>query len=173
MVRMSELVAHELQWVQPSGMRQYYELQAGDLAVCILHMESSFNSRASSENADGSWDFDRHGFWHRQVTIRAGGSGEDIALYNPNTWRQSGALVLPSGRNYLVKFNFWNTQFYITTEDDQNLVSFTSIRGMFHYSCDMEIHSLARGLPELPWLVPLGWYLIMMQFRDSAAAAAA
>ena len=173
MVKMNELVARELQWMQPSSGRQFYELRTGDLAVCTLHMESSFNSRASAENADGRWDFDRHGFWQRQVTIRAGGSTEDIARYNPNTWRQSGAIVLPNGRNYLVKFNFWNTQFYITTEDGQNLVSFTNIRGMFHYACDVEIHSLARGLIELPWLVPLGWYLIMMQFRDTAAAAAA
>ncbi|HCS40513.1 MAG TPA: hypothetical protein DIW44_13135 [Anaerolineaceae bacterium] len=173
MVRMSELVARELHWVQPSSMKQYYELQAGDVAVCTLHLESSFNSRATAVTADGSFEFDRKGFWQRQSTIRAAGGMEDIALYNANTWRQGGTLVLPNGRTYMVKSNFWSTQFYVTTQDEQPLISITKIGGVFHYSGNVEILSLAKNLPELPWLVPFAWYLVMLQFRDSASAAAA
>lgn len=173
MVRMSELVARELQWVQPSGMKQYYELQAGDVAVCTLHLDSSFNSRANAVNADGSWDFDRKGFWQRQATIRATGGMADLALYNANMWRQGGTLTLPYGRNYLAKFNFWNTQFTFKNEHEQALISITKIGGVFHYSGNVEIHSLAKNLPELPWLVPFAWYMVMLQFRDSAAAVAA
>lgn len=172
MTNMSDLTARELQWVQPSAKKQYYELQAGDLAVCSLHMESSFNARAKAINAEGSWDFDRKGFWQRRVTICKAGSAEELAVYNANTWRQGGTLSMPFGRTYLLKFNFWNTQFSVTTENEQALLSITKIRGMFHYSGNLEIHSLAKHLPELPWLVPLSWYLIMMQQRDTAAAAA-
>jgi hypothetical protein len=173
MPRLSELVGRELQWVQPSGAKQYYELQAGEVAVCTLHMDSSFNSRAAALNTDGSWEFDRKGFWQRQSTIRASGGVEDLAVYNANTWRQGGTLVLPNGRNYIVKSNFWSTQFFITTFDEQALVSITKIGGVFHFSGRVEIHSLAKNLPELPWLVPFAWYLVMLQYRDSAAAAAA
>lgn len=173
MFRMSECVGRELKWEQPSGMKQLYELHAGEQTFCTLHLASSFNSRANAVNSEGSWDFDRLGFWQRQVTIHAAGEVDELALYNANTWRQGGTLTLRSGRHYLVKINFWNTQFIITTEDEQNLISITKIAGVFHYSGYVEIHSLARNLPELPWLVPFGWYLVMLRIRDSAAAAAA
>jgi hypothetical protein len=173
MVKMNELIGRELQWMQPTAMKQEYELRLGDVAVCSLQMSSSFNSRATAVNAEGSWDFDRHGFWQRQVTIRETGGMDDLALFNANTWKQGGTIILPNGRNYIASSNFWMTQHLLTTSDGQNLISSSNIRGVFHYSCDVEIHSLARSLPELPWLVPLGWYLIMMQYRDSAAAAAA
>lgn len=172
MPRLSELVGRELQWVQPSSTKQFYELQAGDVVVCTLHMESSFNSRATAVNADGSWSFDRKGFWQRESFINDA-NGEELARYKANTWRQGGTLVLPNGRNYIVKSNFWSTQFFVSTQDDQPLVSLTKIGGVFHYSGWVEIHSLARNLPELPWLVPFAWYLVMLQYRDSAAAAAA
>ena len=173
MTDMGDLVSRELQWVQPSAKKQIYELMAGDLAVCKVHLNSSFNSRATAVNDEGSWDFDRKGFWQRHVTIRKTGSAEDLAVYNANTWKGGGTLTMPFGRTYLFKFNFWNTQFFVTTENDQALISITKIRGFIHYSGNLEIHSLARHLPELPWLVPLSWYLIMMQQRDTAAAAAA
>jgi len=172
MPRLSELVGRELQWVQPSGTKQYYELQTGDVAVCTLHMDSSFNSRAAAVNADGSWDFDRKGFWQRESFI-FDANGEELARYKANTWRQGGTLVLPNGRTYIVKSNFWSTQFFVTTYDEQMLISITKIGGVFHYSGWVEIHSLAKNLPELPWLVPFAWYLVMLQYRDSAAAAAA
>ncbi len=173
MAKMSELVGRELKWEQPSGMKQLYELYAGDLAVCTLHLDSSFNSRATGFNAEGSWSFDRKGFWQRQSIIRETGGTGDLALYNANTWRQGGTLELSNGRRYVVKFNFWMTQFSLTTEDEQPLISITKIGGVFHYSGLVEIHNLAKNLPELPWLVPFAWYLVMLQFRDSAAAAAA
>ncbi|MBA4385328.1 MAG: hypothetical protein C0410_11380 [Anaerolinea sp.] len=173
MVKMNELIGRELQWVQPKAMKQDFELHFGDTPICTLHMASSFNSRATAVNDEGSWDFDRHGFWQRQVTIRETGGMEDLALYNANTWKVGGTLILPNGHTYLVKSNFWMTQHQLTTTDGQNLISVTNLRGVFHYSGSVEIHSLARNLAELPWLVPFGWYLIMMQYRDSAAAAAA
>ncbi len=173
MFKMSELVGRELKWEQPSGAKQLYELLFYGSPVSTLHMESSFNSRARAFNDEGSWDFDRKGFWQRQSTVRSEGGTEDLALYNANTWRQGGTLLLANGRSYVVKSNFWMTQLSITTQDDQSLISINKIGGFLHYSGYVEIHSLAKNLPELPWLVPFAWYLVMLQYRDSAAAAAA
>ncbi|PKN99139.1 MAG: hypothetical protein CVU42_09760 [Chloroflexi bacterium HGW-Chloroflexi-4] len=169
---MSTLVGRELKWEQPSSSKQIYELLYFNSSVCTLHLESSFNSRASAVNEEGRWLFDRKGFWQRESFIYDA-NGEEIARYKANTWRQGGTLVLPNGRTYIVKSNFWSTQFFVTTYDEQPLISITKIGGVFHYSGWVEIHSLAKNLPELPWLVPFAWYLVMLQFRDSAAAAAA
>lgn len=172
MSEMSVLVGRELKWEQPSSSKQIYELLYFNSSVCTLHLESSFNSRASAVNEEGRWLFDRKGFWQRQAFVYTP-EGVELAVYNANTWRQGGTLILPNGRTWIAKSNFWATQFVISTEDEQPLISITKIGGIFHYSAFVEIHSLAKNLPELPWLVPFAWYLVLLQMRDSAAAAAA
>jgi hypothetical protein len=44
--------------------------------------------------------------------------------------------------------------------------------GLLHHFATVEIQQQAIGLGELPWLVMLGWYLIVMMNMDAAAAAA-
>ncbi|HSE37850.1 MAG TPA: hypothetical protein VLG74_11145 [Blastocatellia bacterium] len=43
---------------------------------------------------------------------------------------------------------------------------------MIHLSATVEIEQQAIGLAELPWMVMLLWYLIVMMDMDAAAAAA-
>ena len=35
------------------------------------------------------------------------------------------------------------------------------------------IHPPAAQIVEIPWIVPLGWYLTVLMYMDSAAAVAA
>ena len=53
------------------------------------------------------------------------------------------------------------------------MISYKKIGGMLHMSSRVEIHAPARDIPELPWMVLLGWYLVVMMNMDSAATVAA
>ena len=172
MPRMNELIGHNLRWEQPSANRLEYELRAGDVGLGRLHFPSSFKNIANASNADGEWTFDRPGFWQRRVLVMDR-SGRELAAFEPNFWRGGGLLILPDGRQWPTSSNFWATQYHLFDENQEHLLAYTGIGGFFHASCDLTIHPICRDLPELPWLVPFGWYVIMMNRRDSAAAAAA
>ena len=45
--------------------------------------------------------------------------------------------------------------------------------GIVHLSAELEIELAARKWAELPWIVMLGWYLLVMMQSDATAAAAA
>ena len=172
MPRIYDLIGHNLRWQQPSGWKQEYALLAGDFEVGRLHFPSSFKNWASASGADGEWIFDRPGFWQRRALVMDR-SGRELASFEPNFWKGGGLLRLPDGRAWSASTNFWATQFHFFDENQEHLLAYTGIGGFMRACCDLAIHPVCRDLPELPWLVPLGWYLIVMQHRDQAAAAAA
>lgn len=100
--------------------------------------------------------------------FRSCGSDVDIAMFRNNTWSGGGSLELPDGRKFLATTNFWQTSFELKTEADETLVRFKT-RGLLHLSATVEIQPDAAAMPELPWLVMFGWYLVVMMHMDSAA----
>src|SRR3982074_509051 len=103
-----EVSAQELLWAQPSRMKQAFELRAGDEVVVTLQWARA--SLATGETAEQKWTFKREGFWHPRITVRAPGSDENVALFNPN-WAGGGTLELPEGRAFhFGAANFWRSQ---------------------------------------------------------------
>ena len=172
MTKIAEVIGRELKWAQPSAWKMEYELRADDELIATLRFRSSFGSFATAESADGCWTFKRVGFWHTRVTIRGCGSDVDIAAFKNNTWSGGGTLEFSDGRKMLATTNLWQTNFEFKTEAGETLVRF-NIGGLVHLSATVEIDPGASGLPELPLIVMLGWYLAVMMYMDSAASAGA
>ncbi len=162
----------ELKWVQPQTLKMEYELRAGDEIVGTLRFKTAFGTLATGESADGCWTFKRVGFLRTRVTIRQCGSDAEIATFNNNTWTAGGTLELPGGRKYPANTNFWHTQYDFKTGAGETLFTYRNIGGVFHASSAVTIQPGAANLAELPWMVILGWYLVVMMQSDSAAVAA-
>ena len=172
MKNIARLIDHELKWVQPSALKQEFELQTDGEVAATLRLKSSFGSFATAESADGCWTFKRVGFWQTRATVRTCDSETDIATFKNNTWKGGGTLELADGRKYLANTNFWQTEFEFKTETGERLFGYKHIGGVMHLSAQVQIEPPAATLPELPWLVMFGWYLALMLHRDSASAAA-
>ncbi len=172
MKHIAEMTGRELQWTQPHALKMEYELREGEEVVATLRFKSSFGSFATAESADGCWTYKRVGFWQTRATVRACGSESEIASFKNNTWSSGGTLEFPDGRKFLASTNFWQTKYDFRTETAQTLFHYTRIGGILHQSALVEIEPQAANIPELPWMVMLGWYLVVMMQQDSAAAAA-
>lgn len=173
MRQIAAMTGRELTWTQPHAFRMEYELRAADELIATLRFKSSFGSFATAESADGCWTFKRVGFWQTRATVRECGAETDLASFKNNTWSNGGTLELPDGRKFLASTNFWQTKYDFRTEAGEVLFSYTHIGGLFHSSALVEIQPAAANLPELAWMVMLGWYLVIMMQMDSAAASGA
>ena len=171
MRRIAELAGQSLKWEQPSALKMKYELRTenGELAA-LLHFRSSFGSFATAETADGCWTFKRIGFFQTKVTIRACGSDHDIGIFKNNTWSGGGTLQLADGESFQGATNFWHTKFGFETEPGEKLIEFER-GGLLHLSATVKIQPNALSRAELPLMVTLGGYLIVMMSMDDAAAA--
>jgi len=178
-VKLAEAVGGEVFWVQPRGLDRYYELRAGDVLLASLAWQTRCGSLARSQSSEGSWTFKRVGFFNPRVTVREAGSEIDIAVFWPR-WLGDGTLEFGHGARFRWQStNFWATNWMFTDDGGMPLVKFREgspkggWREMFKTQALVEIESLAADLPELPLLVLLGWYLMVLRNEDAAAGAAA
>lgn len=170
MKRLVESIDQELKWEQPSALTRDYELCGTEGQIATLRFRNSFGSLATAETVEGCWTFKRVGFFQTRISIRVSGS-EEIATFWNNTWRGGGTLELPGERSLKVTTNFWQTRLEFGAENSESLIRFEP-GGILHAYSTVEIAPEAKEvLDKFPWLVCLGWYLIVLLRSDSAAVA--
>jgi hypothetical protein len=168
--KIEEFATGQLLWVQPARLNQEYELRAGEEVVGRLRFQRS--SLATGDSAYQSWTFKREGFWHPRITIRVPGSDDNVATFQPG-WAGGGTLELAPGNQLrFAAANFWHSQWDWLDPQNQPLVHFKSHQGLLKVEGQVSIETAAIKSPDLPLLVVLGWYLLVLFARDAAASSA-
>jgi len=171
MKNIRSVVDHELTWAQKSVFKNEFELRFGGELVATLRLPKMMGTGAVAESGDGSWTFERIGFWKSKTVVKAGGSTDELGSYTNNKWKAGGILQLPNGK----KFAFWRSWRGVSefrTEAGEPLFQIQN-RASFRASATVRINRMALQTPELPWMVLFGFYLGVMARRDAANHAAA
>ncbi len=91
-------------------------------------------SLATAETADGTWTFKRVGFLNPRVTIRAAGSPDNLAVYQPKFWGD-GTVTFADGAAFRWQpTNFWATEWAFTGASDLSSGP-VQVRGGKNQSC--------------------------------------
>jgi hypothetical protein len=172
MPTIAALAGQRMKWVQPSGWTMKFRLEATGQPVASLEFRSMLGSFATGESEDGAWTFKRTGFIRTGVTIRKRDEDADVARFANSTWSGGGTLHLSDGRTLRASTNLWQSQIVFELDSGERLLAFRS-GGILHLSAEIEIEPAGSKLPELPWMVMLGCYLLVMLRSESGGAAAA
>jgi hypothetical protein len=171
MRHLAGVVHGKLHWVQPHVFDRAYDLRSGDETVATLRFRSAFGSLATGTSADGSWTFKRIGFCDTRATVRREDSPDNLAVFEHRTWSAGGTLTMPVRRSIRVTTNFWQSKIEFLTDDDAVLFRYLT-EGFVRQESQLEVMPPLLRMPELPWLILFGWYLVVMMHDDSAATAA-
>jgi hypothetical protein len=167
------------QWVQPKTFERRYRLMVDDQEVAALDFQSAFGSLAAAATSTDRWTFKRVGFFNPRVTVRREGSEADLAVYRPRWTGSEGRLEFADGRVLLWKTaNFWATEYVFTMPEGDPLLLFRQgledgkLNDFFKAQARVVFQPESGLLTDLPLLVLLGWYLMILAQEDSGAAAA-
>jgi hypothetical protein len=157
-----------LRWVQPRACEGWYELRSGRQLLATLRCEAGRASVATGGSAHSYWTFKQVGCYNRHVTVREAGTEATVAVYRPR-WLGDGSVQFPDGRVYCWRpSDFRATQWCFHDEGGHPLLSFQC--GV--EQAGLEVHRTGQARPELPLLMTLGWYLLLLRKRETSAAAA-
>ncbi len=180
MLSLSDHLTSELSWVQPKARQRAFDLKAGEDLVGSLSFETAFGSLATAVANGKTWSFKRMGFFKPHVTVRLAGGTEDIAVYRPRWSGTEGELTFADGRIYHWHVaNFWATRYEVQDTEGSALLAYRSggvesgMKGLFKMQALVEVTDRGRTSSDVDLLVLVGWYLIVLQQEDSAAAAIA
>ena len=171
-----------LRWTQPRAGRSAYQLWVGPQGperaerpvraeatgterVATVRWQSG--GRAVAEAAAARWTFQRAGFWHPRVIVSLAGSESAVAVFTAR-WTGTGTLELSAGRQV-----HWSAAHAWQADDGTPLVEFTTGQGLVKLEGTVALTPAAMGRPDLALLVLLGWYLVVLQVRDTHTMTAA
>lgn len=161
----------KLEWRQRKTSSLESDLSADGRPIGTLTFRSAFGTLATAEIGSACWTFKRVGFFQQKVEVRACGSDAPVAEFVNATWKGGGTLAMKGGPTFRATSNWWNTRWQIEDEHGRVLVRF-EYGGVFRMSAQVKISTEARALAELPLLVAVSWYLVLMLAQDAASSAA-
>jgi hypothetical protein len=167
MQTLQAIEGRDLRWVRPKRTKLAFQLRDEEAVLATLAWARG--SRAQGAWARGQYDFRREGWLRQRILVHdaaAGDSGEPVATMAS----RGGALSLPDGRALLWKKPArWTNERVWVDSDATELVRFRPRRG----ETLVTIQPGASSLPDLPLLLLLGQYLLVLTQQDAVAATSA
>lgn len=165
----------ELAWVQPNARERRFELRSGDDLIAMLQWEKLLGTLATATTATSGWTYKRAGFLSPRITVRSTGSDADVAIFVPS---MTGSGRVETGNKTFAwkNISFWSNSWAFVATDGQALITYRPRCGwdsIFRLEAAVNVSPDAFLLPELPLLLTLGWYVMILMADDAAAATAA
>jgi hypothetical protein len=161
---------------QPSVRKKEYELRADNELVGTLHWPKALFSLCVAETADGSWTFNRQGFFNFRVTARVAGSEQDVLIYRPNWTGVNGTIAHIDGREFSLRANLWGHRFTLVQKPAQGeevelltvKINFRFLRG----SADVAIQPKLAQTEDAALLAMFSCYLALTAYEEMSSIGA-
>lgn len=172
MTALESYVEQELMWSPSRNAKRTYELVARDQTLATLTQPSLWREKRVGESAEGAWTFARMGVWRPRIVIADANTGAEVATLERSAWSGKGTLTLPDGRSFAWRSgNLWQSKWVWLDEADQPVMRFRQL-GTFRTRCGVTIDAPSAE-PHLMLLAMLGWFLMLVNQADAAAATSA
>jgi hypothetical protein len=164
------VIGRELQWVQPSFLKMEFELKNSNIVVAKLEFKHLISEEARAESADGCWKFKRKGFWKTTISVSACDDDIPIVSFEGKRWGKIFPIQLPGGEHVKIVTDFWGWTFSLQTETGE-LIAEVKRKGLFSGTYKVDLRKRGSSYKELPWLLMLLWYLMILERRRQRGAA--
>src|SRR5262245_41787962 len=149
MTAIREHVDETLVWTQPRVLKRAYELRAGRVVLGSLRWAKAFSPLATAECSGTQWTFERHGFLSPRVSVRARGSGSDVAVLQRN-WRGRGIVQVIGGRTYhWSKTSLWRSSWAFASDSGELLLRFSATCKLMRHHAQVSAEPRAASNVDL------------------------
>ncbi|HBY06369.1 MAG TPA: hypothetical protein DEH22_00720 [Chloroflexi bacterium] len=156
----SEVDLSALEWTESGMFAKKYTLQSGNDVVGKVNWQSYGGSLATGITSQRTWTFKRTGFAVPRVTVRRAGEDDDIARFTPISSNKGELEIFDSGVEFEWKTSGSNFGWAL---GGQALIA--RYKPML-YKAKLEIEAAEINRPEIPLLVLLGLYILVMFSED-------
>ena len=170
MYSLSNLVGETLTFNQPSMRKREFELDSSKGVLATMVFPKLFSRSVVMEGFDNKWEIKQLSVWGREFGVLKFGYHLPFAKYLSNFWRTKGTIQLPKG----VRLNCNTGQF-------KNPLDVYSSKGklLLNYSnkfalkgrTTVVVKENSEIIENYPWILMLGWYIVLMNRRGRARAA--
>jgi hypothetical protein len=154
------LSVDHLRWVKSCIFGQRYELRSSDRRLATLAIKGFFHPVGEGDGSEGNWVLEPLDRESGTIAVRSGDSFQEVGVFEMAFSGGGGILRTPDGQIFVLRADFWKGRAEFQTPSGEPLIRFR-YRGLFRPSADVEILGKGKHLRELPWILMLGWCLIV------------
>jgi hypothetical protein len=148
-----------LRWMKPGLFGRHYELRSSDRCLATLSIRGLFRPEAIGEAGRESWIIEP--LEPGKIVVRTRHSFKEAAVFDMSLSDHAGILRFEDGRTLMLSSNFWKGSAEFQTLSGDPLIRYR-FHGLVRPSSEMEVLSEGSRMPELSWLLMLGWFLIVV-----------
>ncbi|MCX6134206.1 MAG: hypothetical protein NTU47_10385 [Ignavibacteriales bacterium] len=137
-----------------------YELRSAGDCVATLTVSGFFHPAGHGKGIGGSWEMEPLARESGRIVVRADGSFREVGVFEMIFPDGGGILRTNEGQALVLRSDFWKGRAEFETPSGEPLIRFR-FRGLFRPSADVEILGKGKDLRELPWILMLGWCVIV------------
>lgn len=172
MKSITSLIDYTLTWNQTKALKNTYELRFGNELVANLDFPKMLSTNAVVESGDGWWELERTGVFNVKVSVRQKDHETPVATYTPRPFKGGGIITLEDGRTLTYTTNLWQSLHELKADTGESLFEMKS-QGFFKMEVEVKMYRKGLKYQELPALVMLIFYIIVLARRDAAVHSAA
>jgi hypothetical protein len=167
-MKTTSVLDRQLSWRQPNAMTRTWELRSRDGVIGLLKFPSLLRFEATGRIGDRAWRFVRKGFLTSKVEVWDDASGRRIAEYTGHFPGGSGSVALEDNQRLEAFNNFLLTEWSLRDRQDRTLLRIHNAGVFLHTSASVDLPASSPLLDANPWLILLGWYVLVLKHGDSA-----
>lgn len=149
-----------LRWVKPSMLGNRYELRSAGRCLATLTVSGFFHPAGHGKGADGGWAVEPLERDSGKIVVRSDDSYQEVGVFDMSLSNRGGILRTPDGQALVMQSDYWKGCAEFQTPSGEPLIRFR-YHGLLRPSADVEILGKGKRLRELPWILMLGWCLIV------------
>jgi len=170
MYPLSNLAGETLTFNQPSLIKREFELETPKGVFATMVFPKLFSSRVVIEGFDEKWEIKSLSIWQRELGIFKYGYQMPLAKYASNFWRTKGTIELPKGARLNCKAGRLKKPFDVYSSKGKLLLSYSN-KFILKGRTTVTITERSEIIDNYPWIIMLGWYIIIMNRKGRARAA--
>ncbi len=168
MKSISILPGNDLILMQPSVFKRIFNLKNAEEVIGVMDYPRFFSTDTVVEIFGEKYEMKQPSIWRSEVLVYKSGQSYPLAKYEANFWRTRGVLTLPRGEKLYFKYGMFKRACEISTASGELLILFKNTFA-FKDKNIVEIHKASPVIDENPWIIFLGWYIILQHKRSAAA----
>lgn len=169
MKKLVDCWGEELVWRRFKPLQPHYELHAGD-GVAARLTQGLVSAKGEAQTVEAHWNFVRVGMFRTRIVVRDVASQAEVAAM---PWTGDRILEMANGNRFpLAQFNASGETGFVTMEGERLFGVQPGGFAKGHHAI-VKVEEVARDLSELPLLLCLNWYAVMLAAKDAGQGAGA
>jgi len=170
MILLTNYIGQTLTFNQPKITKREFELTSSEEVLAKMIFPKLLSNSAVVEGFEGKWEIKQPSIWRSELGVYKYGYQMPFAKYVSNFWKTKGTIELPKGARLNCKSGRLKNPFEVYSSSGEILMLYAN-KFLLKGRTSVTIEKRVELIDKYPWIIMLGWHIVLQNRKGRARAA--